>query len=416
MVDFQPLVGYISDMKYRRFIQKKIFTALKDTPVVFLNGPRQAGKSTLVENLKFKQSHFTTLDNLLELELAKTNPAAFLNRFNSTLIIDEVQRAPELFIAIKQQVDKNRKPGRFLLTGSANVLLLPKISESLVGRMEILTLQPLSLGEIHDNERDIIDQLFQKKIGIPSKRIKIFEQIISGGFPEVHTRLKYERKSAWFNSYITTLIQRDIRNLANIEGFSKIPKLLSLLAARSGSLLSFNELSRSTGIPTSTLKRYFIILETVFLTYTIPAWSTNKGKRLVKSPKVYLNDSGMLCFLLGVNSESLEQNPLWGRIFETFVINELRKLATWTCQLINFYHFRTHSGIEVDLVLEARNEKIIGIEIKASKNLQLKDFEGLKYLKETYPDRFQMGAIIYLGSEIIQVDKEIVALPVSVLS
>ena len=255
---------YFPDMKYPRFIQKKVEEALKDTPVVFLNGPRQSGKSTLVHHIA--EDHlYITLDDLMELEAAKAYPQSFFNRKADRMIIDEIQRAPELFIVIKKMVDENRISGKFLLTGSSNVLLLPTLSDSLAGRMEILTLFPLSSFELQKLPVDLISLFFQSSDAIPKQEEEQrFKQILRGGYPEIQERENPQRQTAWFQSYLKTILERDVRDLSQIEGLTRLPHLLKILATRSGNLLNLDELGRSSGIPSSTLKRYLTLLRTVF--------------------------------------------------------------------------------------------------------------------------------------------------------
>ena len=279
-----------------RNITPKIIEALSDTPVVMLNGARQTGKSTLAKSLISKKhiGHYVTLDDATALSAAKHDPAGFLSGLGESAVIDEIQRAPELFVAIKADVDRNRKPGRYLLTGSANVLLLPRLSESLAGRMEIFTLWPFSQGEFSGISEKFIDILFSEKLPIrqltdTDNETAIIERAIRGGYPEAAARISESRRRAWFGSYITTILQRDVRDIANIDGLTAMPRLLSMLSTRSPSLLNYSELSRTTGLPQSTLKRYMALFETIFLIDHLPAWYSNLGKRLVKTAKLVMN-------------------------------------------------------------------------------------------------------------------------------
>lgn len=338
------------------------------------------------------------------------------------MTIDEVQRLPELFLTLKLLVDKDRRPGRFLLTGSVNVLLLPKMADSLAGRMEILTLLPLSCEEKSNIQSPFIDPLFD-----PNHTFKhtsedvldielLAQQIIEGGYPEVETRKNLQRKSAWFEGYVTTLLQRDVRNLANIEGITKLPNILKLIATRSSSILNTIELSRTSMTSTSTLKRYLILLQALFLVELVPAWSNHLGKRLVKSPKVHLCDSGLLCYLLGLDVDGLIRNhSVWGSALETFVISEIKKRLTWSKTRGTLYHYRTQNGAEVDCVIEAQDGRIVGIEIKSSKTVSSQDLKGLLSLQETAQNTFSQGIILYLGNKVISFGPKLKALPISFL-
>ena len=405
-----------------RHITDALLAALADTPVVLLNGARQTGKSTLVKHLAAGKhpARYLTLDDAVVLAAARQDPAGFLAGLSGPVILDEVQRAPELFLAIKAEVDRSPQSGRFLLTGSANVLLLPQLSDSLAGRMEILTLWPLSEGEISGVKGDFLDAAFGEfaaKVQAGSDdRSGLVARMLAGGYPAVLKRSDSDRRRAWFGSYITTILQRDVRDLANIEGLTALPRLLALLAARSGSLSNFAELSRSLGIPQTTLKRYLTLLETTFLVQFLPAWSANLGKRMVKSPKIVLNDMGLIAYLLGLNEQRLELDPmLLGPLFESFVIMELRKQATWSRVHPQAFHFRTQAGQEVDLVLEDAAGNLVAIEAKASGTVSGRDFRGLQALAGLAGQRLRRGIVLYTGASSVPFGPNFHAVPVSAL-
>ena len=364
---------------YRRFVDKKLQAALADTRVVLLNGARQTGKSTLVQQVAAQRDgQYLTLDDPATAGLACSDPSALVRGAGAFMVIDEVQHAPELFPAIKRVVDADGRPGRFLLTGSANVFLLPRLAESLAGRIGILPLHPLSQGELADNEANLVDALFDatpwqagssfQASSLGLDRVGVCERVIAGGFPEALARAPGERRDAWFRSYIASLLRRDVRDLANIEGLTDIPRLLALLAARSGALMNMSEVSRAAGIAHSTLRRYLALLEATFIFQPLPAWSNNIGKRLVTSPKIHLLDSGLAAHLRGdVDPPALAQSPNLGPLLETFVVQEVRKLLGWSRHAATPYHFRTAAGQEVDLVLEAPGQpgqRVAGIESK----------------------------------------------------
>lgn len=404
-----------------RSITEHMLTAVQDTPVILLNGARQTGKSTLARHF-IDTGHFTrylTLDDSLVLAAAHNDPDGFVRNLREPTIIDEVQRAPELFTAIKAEVDRDRRPGRFFLTGSADVFLLPRLSESLAGRMEIFTLWPFSQGERLGIREKFIDAVFAEELPPlqpePEKTNRI-EQALAGGFPEATERATPERRDAWFRSYITTILQRDVRDLANIEGLSTLPRLLSLLAARSSSLLNASEIARSSGLPLTTLKRYMALLQATFLVREIPAWSGNIGKRLVKAPKLLLTDTGLLASLLGIGPQRIESEPnLWGMLLETFVAGELLKQITWSAIRPALYHFRSQTGTEVDCLLETNDGRIVGIEVKGTNKVEQRAFRGLQFLAEEQPQRFQRGILLYGGDQAVPFSDKIIALPISAL-
>lgn len=405
---------------HTRNLQGQLRAALADTPVVLVHGARQTGKSTLTQSLVEgggETRRYLTLDDATVLAAAESDPGGFISSLEGPVVIDEVQRAPALFMAIKAEVDRNRRPGRFLLTGSANIMLLPKLSESLAGRIEILTLWPFSQGEIEGRVEGFIDAVFAEQFS--SSRVmgaagpSLLERIVNGGYPEPLTRKDEARKAAWFSSYISTILQRDVRDLANIEGLSDLPRLLMLIASRTSGLLNFADLARSLSLPQSTLKRYFALLEATFMVVLIPAWSSNQGLRLTKAPKIMLGDTGLAAHLLGMSIERLKiDGNARGALLENFVAMELMKQATWSKTKVKMFHFRTTSGKEVDLVLEDAAGRVVGIEIKGAASVGKRDFEGLRALKETAGEKFVRGVVLHDGGEVVQFGREFVAMGV----
>ena len=408
---------------FKRHISSRVLAALADSPVVLLHGARQTGKSTLVRHLTSSDhpARYFTFDDAPVLSAATADPAGFLAGTEGPIALDEIQRVPELFLAIKADVDRRRRPGRFLLTGSANVLMLPKLSESLAGRMEILRLWPLSQGEIADHREEFVDLLFnggpgQFQIKAKEKSSDIVERVLRGGYPEAHSRAAWNRRVAWFNSYVTTILQRDVRDLSHIEGLSAMPRLLSLLASRVGTLLNHSEIARSLAMPQSTLKRYMALLETTFLAQLLPAWSGNLGKRLVKSPKLYFNDTGLAAAIVRQGDEkALRDSHLLGPLVENFVVAELFKQVTWSKTEPSLFHFRTLSGQEVDVVMESPSGDLVGIEVKAGASVNAADFKGLHVLAEETGKRFRCGVVLYEGHDIVPFGKNLHAVPIEAL-
>ena len=408
-------------MIYRN-VTEVLLSALQDSPVVFLSGARQTGKSTLARWLTGTHypARYITLDDATVLAAAQADPAGFIVGLEGPVVLDEVQRVPELFLAIKAAVDRDRRPGQFLLTGSADVLLLPRLSEFLVGRMEIITLWPFSQGELDGVVEGFVDTVFADDFSPVStqknRSMDLIERVVTGGYPEAVARSDSDRRRAWFNSYVTTLLHRDVRDLANIEHLDALPRLLSLLAARATSLLNYAELSRSLGLPQTTLKRYLTLLKTTFLVQFLPAWSANLGKRLVKSPKLLLIDAGLMIHLLGIDSQALRSRPeLLGPVLENFVAMELKKQITWSRVQPGIYHFRTGTGQEVDIVLEDASGRVVGIEVKASATVRSQDFKGLRYLADLLGDRFLRGIVLYTGDQHVPFGANLHALPISSL-
>lgn len=407
-----------------RHITLDIQAGLKQMPIVLINGARQVGKSTLANKLEQAVEGSTiniTLDNLSQLSAAHAAPFTFiegLTQLYSLILLDEVQRAPELFLPIKEMVDENKEL-RFLLTGSANVLTLPKLADSLAGRMEIHTLWPLSQGEILGVKEQFVDRCFDKKPFFnttPLRWDELMEKIILGGYPKVITEADPRRRHFWFESYLNSLLMRDVRDLMNIEGYKELPNLLKLLSARAGGLLNQSDLSRLSSINMTTLKRYIALLEALFIFVPLPAWFNNEEKRLVKSPKAYLNDTGLLCHLRGINQERLiEDRHLASSVLENYIVMELRKQMAWSNTLPKLYHFRTAAGQEVDILLQAPDGRVVGIEIKSSNEVTKKDFHGLETLAKIATDQFHLGIVLYSGKDIIKFGENLVALPINTL-
>jgi predicted AAA+ superfamily ATPase len=404
---------------YRRHITASLLEALSDTPVVVINGARQTGKSTLARILpEAAPRHYLTLDDTTVLSAARSDPAGFIAGLEGPIALDEIQRAPELFLAIKAVVDRKRAAGRFLLTGSTNVMLMPTLADSLAGRMEIIPLAPLSCAErVDEPDFNRADWLFDGALDRalpPCDRASFIEHLLAGGFPEAVARTSARRRAAWFESFLDAVLQRDMRELANVEQLTEMPRLVQLLAHRSASLLNFAELSRSSGIAQTTLKRYFALLETLFLLYRLPAWERNPGKRLVKAPKVFLPDSGLLAYIAGHTADSLAAAPgLPGALVETFVAGELVKHLAFSARGLSLWHYRTQSGMEVDFLLEDRRGRITGIEVKAAATTVSGDFKGLRHLQETEPERFQCGVVLYGGNEVVPFGQKLFAVPMS---
>jgi predicted AAA+ superfamily ATPase len=406
---------------YERNLTGTLLDALAHRPVVLLHGPRQAGKSWLVQKVASgpHPAEYLTLDDPAVLTATATDPAGFIQALRGDTIIDEVQRAPQLFVAIKASVDRNRQPGRFLLAGSANIWLIPRLSESLAGRMNILTLWPLSQGELEGTREHFIDTAFSDDPPplkrIPVDRADVVKRLLAGGYPEAHP-LPPARRARWFASYVTAILQRDIRELAQrIEGLTDLPRLLTALAGRTATLLNAAELSRASGIPERSVVRYLSLLEATFLISRVPPWTGNLRKRLLKTPKVVMVDTGLTAYLQNVDERRLRAEPaLIGPLLEALVITELRKQQTWSAIQPELAHFRTAHGEEVDAVLDARG-RLVGIEVKAAASVSPGDFRGLRAMAAATGRRFHRGVLFYLGETAVAVSPQLYALPLPAL-
>ena len=351
---------------------------------------------------------------------ARRDPAGSLSGLGGDVVLDEVQRAPELFLALKSEIDRDRRPGRFLLTGSASVLVIPQIAEALAGRVEILNLWPLSQGEIAGQREGFIDVCFSDSLSRspdkPVSRRSLCETIVRGGFPEVRGRAAPERRDAWFRSYVSTLLSRDVRDLAAIEGLSELPHLLRLLAERTGGLLNYADLSRAAALPQSTVKRYMALLEGLFLIRRVPPWSGSRTVRLVKAPKVYPVDAGLASYMVDADVETLEHRPeRLGPLLEAFVVGEVVKQIGWSCVRPAVHHFRAHTGHEVDIVLEDRRGRCVAIEVKAAASIGPGDMKGIGAFSAAAGRRFHRGVLLYAGRERVPFSANVHALPISSL-
>jgi predicted AAA+ superfamily ATPase len=412
----------------RRNIIDAILVALGDTPVVAIHGSRQTGKTTLAKDAirHGYKAEFATLDDLPVFATAKEDPVGFIHSLGSKAVIDEIQRIPELLLAIKATVDRDRKPGRFLLTGSSHAMTQPAISDSLAGRIENVVLWPLSQGEIAGHRDDFVDALFADDPVKPSARPggptykgidDLIDRITIGGFPEAVERDSYGRRRLWFESYISTLIQRDVRELADIEGIRDMPRMLASLAGRVGGLFNAANAARDASMTGSTFRRYFALLQAVYLVHTIQPWHTRKLKRLVKSEKVYFLDTGVLANLLDITPDRLKNDrATLGPLLENFVAVELLKQITWSKSKPQLLYLRDYAGLEVDFVLESRGgRRIVAIEVKASATVGPSDFKNMRTVADNVGSQFHRGIVLYTGDQVVPFGENLFALPMPYL-
>lgn len=405
-----------------RTVTAPLLAALDDTPVVTLVGGRQTGKSTLVTSLAEKgySAEYITLDDHTELAAARSDPVAFVERFDGPVILDEVQRAPEVFLTIKARVDRDRQPGRFLLTGSANVLFVPSVAEALAGRMEVLTLWPFSAAEIGGQpDRCFLDWLFSDRPQLPQleslDKGQLVSRLLAGGYPEAVEREDDERRRYWFSNYLTTILERDVRSMADIAHLEQLPAILTAVALRSRGPLNKSGLSKDLGVPNSSLDRYLTLLDRVFLVRRLAAWHNRIGPRLVKSPKLLVSDSGLLCSLLRADRKRLlEDDALRGLVLEAYVGMELVKSATVVSGSA-VMHYRTSKGAEVDFLVESSDGRVAGIEVKAARSADARDFKRFKRLEEILGERFARGIVLYTGDSVVPFGERLAAWPVSLL-
>ena len=403
---------------YPRFAKNRIEEALSDTRVVLISGPRQSGKTTLATNIASEKVPFLTLDDATVLQSATDDPVGFVRGLDRA-VIDEIQRAPDLLLAIKKTVDDDRTAGRFLLTGSANLMTIPKVADSLAGRMEIVRLLPLSQTEILGTKSNFIDRAFEAKNPVSDQLIigdDLVETVLSGGYPEAVGRKRWGRKQDWYHDYLDAIVQRDVRDVAQIEQLAVMPKLLAVLAEHSGQLVNYSGIGAAIGLNHVTTQKYVRVFESLYLVHSLQPWFTNRLKRLTKSPKLHFLDAGLLAAMRNVTPDVVKKDKTpFGSILETFVFSELRKISTWSGQRCLFSHFRDKDRNEVDIVLENRRGEIVGIEVKSSATVSSGDFSGMRKLADACGGKFVQGLVLYDHDQVVPFADNMFAAPLSSL-
>lgn len=403
---------------YERFAKIRIKEALADTRVVLISGPRQSGKTTLAIDIAADEIPLFTLDDATVLAAANNDPVGFLRGLDRA-VIDEIQRAPDLLLAIKTEVDRDKTAGRFLLTGSANLMTVPKVADSLAGRMEVVKLLPLSQAEIMGAKSTAIDNAFKGLQPTVEKVVlgdDMIEMVLAGGYPEAITRKKWGRKQDWYQAYVDAIVQRDVRDVAQIEQLAIMPKLLNILAEHSGQLVNYSGMGGAVGLNHVTTQKYVGVFESLLIVHTLQPWFTNKLKRLTKSPKLHFLDSGLLAALRDISPDVVRKDKTsFGAVLETFVFSELQKIATWSKQRCSFSHYRDKDKNEVDIVLENRRGEVVGIEVKSSATVSSSDFSGMHKLAEACGDKFIQGLVLYDHDQVVPFAKNMFAAPLSSL-
>lgn len=403
---------------HRRLAKRQLDEALEDTRVVLIVGPRQSGKTTLAMEAAREDMPYVTLDDVTQLNAAQNDPVGFLRGVDRA-VIDEVQRVPELLLTIKAEVDRDKRAGRFLLTGSADLMTLPIIADSLAGRMEVVQLLPLAQAEIKGGAGGFLEQSFtgqSPSIGTPALGDELVELVLAGGYPEAQERARWKRRQTWYLNYIDAIVQRDVQDIAQIEKLGQLPPLLSVLAHHSGQLVNYSGIGAALGMNHVTTRKYVSVFQSLYLVTFLQPWLTNKLKRLTKSPKLHFLDSGLLAALNDVSPEKLaEDRTAFGPILETFVVGEVMKMVGWSDERFRLSQFRDKDGHEVDLVVENQRGEIVAIEVKASATVRAEDFRGIKKLASVTGDKFRQGIVLYDHDQAVPFGENLRAVPISAL-
>ncbi len=438
-----------SSVFYPRSVERRLVEALEDSPVVLIHGPRQCGKTTLAQftcapnYLTWGGDHLTwggerlawgysredrdytyfSFDDPVTRDGARADPTGFVADLPERVILDEVQRVPELFEAIKISVDRQRAPGRFLLTGSTNVFLVPQLSDSLAGRIQIVPLHPLTQYELTGRsdpsrpDADFLNALFGDGFPIfQCERLgsQLVERIVAGGYPAALERPTARRAANWYRNYVEALVQRDARDMTRVRSLDVLPRLLRAAAAQTAQLFNLSSLASPFELSRPSIGDYVTLLERLFLLERLPAWHGNRLKRLVKSPKLHLTDTGLAAALLGADAKALAADgTLLGHFLETFAFRELRREASWQDTPIEFFHFRDKDGAETDIVMEQASGAVAGVEIKAAASVSSRDFRGLRKLERAAGNRFVRGVVLYDGETAIPFGDRFHAVPIS---
>jgi hypothetical protein len=403
-----------------RVVEARLEETLDDTPVVLIHGPRQSGKTTLAQRVGDRRGYtYLNLDDDVARAAAETDPVRFVADLPELSILDEVQRVPSLFTALKVAVDRDRQPGKLLLTGSANVLLVPKLADSLTGRMEIIRLFPFAQCELEERPAAFLDALFNASFKARrAERLgpRLAERIVAGGYPAALSRPTPRRRATWYRNFVETMVQRDVRELARIASLDALPRLLALAAGQTARLLNVTDLAGPFRLSRPTIRDYVTLLEQVFLIEELPPWHSNRMSRLVKTPKLHVGDTGVAATLLGIDAVALyEDRATLGRLLETFVYQELRRQASGHHDELRFRHFRDKDGYEVDVVLERGDRQVAGVEVKAAATVTGADFRGLRKLASAVGRRWAAGVVLYDGETGASFGDRLYAVPIGAL-
>ena len=409
-------------MLLERAVARRYQDTVAARRVTVVTGPRQSGKTTLVQS-KLGTGTLRSLDDQGILDAALADPVGFLGFGSRPLVIDEIQRAGEPLVrAIKLAVDRDPSPGQFVLTGSSNFLTVPTISESLAGRAGFVEVWPFTQGELSGLADSFIDRAMSGPAAFGGRqpdrvdRRDLLDRVCAGGYPEIH-RLPARQRPGWFRDYVSTTIERDIVELSGIRKVAETNQLLRLFAARTGCELVMQGIIDDAPLERQAVYDHRAWLETVHLVTTLPAWSRNLTRRVKRHPKVFVTDPGLAAWLLGKTADALADpaDPATGQLVETFVFNELRRQLTWSATDAAMFHWQDRSGAEVDIVIESADGRVAALEVKSGQTAKPEWFRWLAQMRDTLQDAFTVGIALYAGNEILPFGDRLLAIPISVL-
>ncbi|MEX2253031.1 MAG: ATP-binding protein [Thermoleophilaceae bacterium] len=409
----QPLVA--------RQARQLVLEGLEDSRIVFVMGARQVGKSTLTREIAANEHPATVLsfDEKGPREAASEDPTGFVAGLSHPVLIDEVQRVPDVLLAIKDDVDADTSPGRYLLTGSANVLASRKVKDALTGRIDVVRLWPFSQSELEGGASNLVDMLFSGKVpqitGAVLGRDAFADRVVAGGYRVARARAKGRRRDRWFANYVDTTLDRDLRDIAEAYKLEEMPQLLRLLAASAANIVNYRELASKLELEHKTVKRYIRLLETIFLVRTLRAWRPGLVGRETAKPKAYIVDAGLLAHLIGADATRVaKDDQVTGKILENFVAMELLRLSEWSELTPRLFHYAYQRG-EIDVVMEARSGDLVGVEVKAAATVGSSDWRHLARLRDSKSQRFKAGVMLYTGEQTVPLGDRLWALPISAL-
>lgn len=408
---------------YPRHLHPLILEAVDHARILFVAGARQVGKTTLVGQITGPGGEYPmtpyTLDDRATRDAALADPAGFVAGLGGSAFIDEIHRAPDLLLELKKAVDADTTPGRFLITGSANILANKRVLDALPGRIDRLDLWPLSRSEIEGGRLNLVDELLAGRApqvtGAPVGADAYAGYIAEGGYPEARLRPAGRVRNRWFRDYIAGAVERDVRELADLRRADDVGQLLRLLASQSANLLSYRKIARQLQMTDKTAKEYVLLLEQMFLVWRLPGWRPGLGAREVAKPKVYICDPGLLAYLLGADESRIRSDDqVNGKACESFVCAELLKYASWAEQEVRLFHYQRERE-DVDFIVENRAGEIAAIEVKAAATLSVRDWRWLEQLRDARGAQFKAGVIVHAGSQTVPLGDRLWAVPFAAL-